>query len=158
MAFLLSFAIANVGTAQTRPAPGRSTVVIAAGATLGLATGALAGALAGGNYTSRNCPTGDPDQCLGQAFPGFIWGAGAGGTLGAPLGAYFTDRRQGSLPRSLLVSGAIFAVEVLALRSLIDDGRTEHLGAVRGIVITAPLLQILSSTLIEVRSRKHVAP
>ena len=137
--------------APTRPAP--SVGLTAASSVLGAAVGGLLGALAGGSWTSRECPPGDPDACLGAAFPGFIWGAGAGMTVGAPVGAWLGSRRNGSLTKSLLASGAIFAAEVLVLRSIVEDGRTEHKNAAIGIVIAAPVLQVIVSTWLHSRVR-----
>ena len=130
--------------APMRPAP--SVGLTAASSVLGAAVGGLLGAIAGGSWTSRECPPGDPDACLGAAFPGFIWGAGAGMTVGAPVGAWLGSRRNGSLTRSLLASGAIFAAEVLILNSIVDDGRTDHRSAAMGIVVAAPILQVIVST------------
>jgi hypothetical protein len=123
-----------------------------AGAVLGAGAGLVAGGLTGGAITSNDCEPGNPDQCLGEAMPGFVWGAGAGMTVGAPLGAHVGNGRRGALGRSLLASAAIFAAEVLLLSQLVEDGRTEHMEAVRAIAITAPLLQIGTSVWIEART------
>lgn len=122
--------------AQRRPDPAaaaRTTL----GAVVGAAAVGLVGAVAGGAFSSRDCPSGDPDACLGAAFPGFIWGAGAGMTIGAPLGAHLFDGRRGKLAPSLAASAAIFAAEVIVLNQFVDDGRTQHKRAALGVVIAA---------------------
>ena len=126
-----------------------STAGAVAGAVLGGAAAGVIGGLVGGSLTSRGCDFGNPDACLGQAFPGFVWGVGAGTTLGVPLGAHLGGGRRGNLPRSLLMSSALFAAEVVALNLLVDDGQTQHGEAVRAIVIAVPVLQVVSSVYIE---------
>jgi hypothetical protein len=123
-----------------------------AGGVLGAAVGLIGGGLAGGAVTSRDCEPGNPDQCLGEAMPGFVWGAGVGMTVGIPLGTHVGNGRRGSLGRSLLVSAGLFAAEVLVLNRLVDDGRTEHMDGVRGVAIAVPILQLISSVWIEGRS------
>jgi hypothetical protein len=123
-----------------------------AGAILGAGAGLAVGGLTGGAFTSRDCEPGNPDQCLGEALPGFVWGAGAGIALGAPLGAHFGNGRRGSLGRSMLVSVGLFAAEALVLNLLTEDGRTQHMSAVRAIAIGVPILQVGSSIWIESRT------
>jgi hypothetical protein len=132
--------------AQSADRPSPSVVRTAVGSVLGVAAGGVIGAFAGGGWTSRDCPPGDPDACLGAAFPGFIWGAGVGATVGAPVGAWLGSGRSGNVVTSLLASSALFAAEVLALRSIVKNGRTEHEGAALAIVVTVPVLQVLVST------------
>ena len=122
-----------------------------AGSVLGAATGAVAGALAGGSWTSRACPEGDPDACLGAALPGAIWGVGAGTTIGAPIGAWVGSGRQRSLAPPMIASAALFAAEVLALRSIVHDGRTQHKDAALAIVIVTPIAQVAASSGLAVR-------
>jgi hypothetical protein len=133
-----------------RPAP--SVARTAVGSVLGVAAGGLIGAVVGGNWTSRDCPTGDPDACLGAAFPGFLWGAGVGATIGAPVGAWLGSRRNGSVAKSLLASSALFAAEVLVLRSIVKDGRTEHESAALALVVAVPVLQVVMSTYLHAQS------
>ena len=121
------------------------------GGLLGGVAGLAGGGLLGGALTSRDCEPGNPDQCLGEAMPGFVWGAGTGMTVGIPLGAHLGNRRRGDLGRSLLVSAGLFAVEVLVLDQLVDDGRTQHMDAIRSIAIGVPVLQLISSVWIESR-------
>jgi len=128
--------------AQSRPSVGRTV----AGSVLGAATGAVVGAIAGGSFTSRDCPEGDPDACLGAAFPGFIWGTGVGTTVGAPVGAWIGSGRRNSLLPPMLASAALFGVEVLALRSIVHDGRTQHKDAALAIVIVTPIAQVAASS------------
>ena len=124
--------------AQSRPSVGRTV----AGSVLGAVTGAAVGAIAGGSWSSRDCPQGDPDACLGAAIPGAVWGVGAGTTIGAPVGAWLGSGRRTSLAPPMIASAALFAVEVLALRSIVHDGRTQHKDAALGIVIVTPILQV----------------
>lgn len=145
---LLAFAVAAPAAhAQRPPSVGRTV----AGSVLGAATGAVAGALAGGSWTSRNCPTGDPDACLGAAFPGAIWGVGVGTTIGAPVGAWLGSGRQRSLAPPMIASAALFAAEVLALRSIVHDGRTRHKDAALAIVIVTPIAQVVTSSWLAAR-------
>jgi uncharacterized membrane protein YfcA len=140
--------------AQSADPAAPSVVRTAIGSVLGVGVGALVGAYAGGDYTSRDCPPGAPDACLGAAFPGFLWGAGVGGTVGAPIGAWLGSGRNGNVGKSLVLSTAILAAEVLALRSLVHDGRTEHEGLTLTIVAVAPLLQVLTSTYLHAKVRR----
>jgi hypothetical protein len=128
--------------AQSRPSVGRTV----AGSVLGAAAGAVVGAIAGGSYSSRDCPEGDPDACLGAAFPGFIWGTGVGTTIGAPVGAWIGSGRRNSLLPPMLASAVLFGVEVLALRSIVHDGRTQHKDAALAIVIVTPIAQVAVSS------------
>jgi len=128
---------------------GRSAPVVTLGAVAGGAVGLVAGAFAGGSISSRDCEPGNPDQCLGEAFPGFIWGGGAGMTVGIPLGAHLANNRAGSFVKTLGVSALIFGAEVLALNALVDDGRTEHKQLVVGIAAIAPMIQVIASVLVE---------
>src|SRR5687768_4514825 len=142
----------DVAFAQSPYRPAPSVTRTAVGSVLGVAAGSVLGAIAGGGWTSRDCPTGDPDACLGAAFPGFIWGAGVGATIGAPVGAWLGSRRNGSLAKSLLASSALFAAEVLVLRSIVKDGRTEHESAALALVVAVPVLQVVVSTYLHTRS------
>jgi hypothetical protein len=139
----------QVSSAQSTRKP--RVAPTAVGSVLGVLSGGLVGAIAGGGYTSRDCPTGDPDACLGAAFPGFLWGAGIGATVGAPVGAWVGSGRRGSLPQSLLVSSLMFGAEVLALRSIVKDGRTNHEAAALTIVSIVPVLQVIVSTYIHTK-------
>ncbi|HEX5970441.1 MAG TPA: hypothetical protein VFY85_00845 [Gemmatimonadaceae bacterium] len=134
--------------AQGRASVGRTV----AGSVLGAATGAVAGAIAGGSWTSRNCPEGDPDKCLGAAFPGAIWGVGVGTTIGAPVGAWIGSGRRNSLLPPMLASAALFGAEVLTLRSIVHDGRTRHKDAALGIVIATPIVQVAVSSWLAARA------
>lgn len=133
--------------AQGKASVGRTV----AGSVLGAATGAVVGAIAGGSWTSRDCPEGDPDACLGAAFPGAIWGVGVGTTIGAPVGAWIGSGRRRSLVPPMLASTALFAAEVIALRSIVHDGRTRHKDAALGIVIVTPILQVATSSWLAAR-------
>jgi hypothetical protein len=141
--------LAAPAVAQSRPSVGRTV----AGSVLGAAAGAVVGAVAGGSYSSRDCPQGDPDACLGAALPGFVWGTGVGTTVGAPVGAWIGSGRRNSLAPPLLASAALFAAEVLALRSIVHDGRTQHKDAALAIVIVTPIAQVAVSSWLAARVR-----
>jgi hypothetical protein len=121
------------------------------GGLLGGVAGLVGGGLFGGAITSNDCDPGNPDQCLGEAMPGFVWGAGIGMTVAIPVGAHIGSGRNGDLGRSLLVSGALFLAEALVLSQLSDDGRTEHMGAVQAIAIGVPVIQLVTSVWSETR-------
>ena len=123
-----------------------------AGSVLGAAAGAVVGAIAGGSWTSRDCPEGDPDKCLGAALPGAVWGVGAGTTIGAPVGAWIGSGRRRSLAPPMLASTALFAAEVIALRSIVHDGRTRHKDAALGIAIVTPIAQVAVSSWLAARA------
>jgi hypothetical protein len=146
---LLAFAVPTpAARAQRQPSIGRTV----AGSVLGAAAGATVGAIAGGSWSSRDCPPGDPDACLGAALPGAIWGIGAGTTIGAPVGAWLGSGRQRSLVPPMLASVALFAAEVLALRSIVHDGRTQHKDAALAIVIVTPIAQVAASSWLAARA------
>jgi hypothetical protein len=84
-------------------------------------------------------------------FLGVIWGGGVGHTVGIPLGAHFMGGRNGKLVPSLLASTAIFGAEILALRYAVKDGQYVHKNTAIGVVIAAPILQIISSVVFEAR-------
>jgi hypothetical protein len=135
-----------------------STVATVGGALLGTATGALVGGFIGAEVTSRGCAPGDPDGCLGQALPGYFWGAVTGITIGAPAGAHVANGRRGSLPRALLVSSAVFVAELIALNLLVEDGRTEHPTAAWTVAISGPILQVVAAVFTERRTAARAAP
>ena len=150
-ALLVCAATAPVAAQSSASPVGAPRIV--GGALLGAVAGGLVSGIAGANYTSRDCGN-NPDTCLGASFPGFLWGAGAGMTLGAPLGAHLANRRQGKLLQSVLASSAIFAVEVLVLRSFVRDGRTQHKHAALTVVAITPIVQVITSSLIEARTKR----
>jgi len=125
---------------------------------LGATSGAVLGGLVGGvigAYTASGappCQIGDPDGCLGATIPRALWGTGIGITIGTPVGAHLGNRRRGRPVYALLVSTALFAGEVVALRSLVHDGRSEHKNGVIGIAVGVPVLQIVASTIVERRT------
>jgi len=112
------------------------------------------GGLVGARFMGDGCQSGNPKACLGEAFPGFVWGVGIGTTLGAPLGAHLGNGRRGDLPRAVLVSSAFLAGEVVALRTFIegDQIRPGRRRAVQAIVILTPIAQIVAAALVERQS------
>lgn len=124
-----------------------------AGAILGGALGLVGGGFAGGTFTSRDCESGNPDACVGPTFQGIIWGGGVGHTIGIPLGAHYVGGRRGQLVPSMLVSAAIFGAEVLVLRYAVKDRQYVHKNTAIGVVIAAPILQIISSVVFEARGK-----
>ena len=126
-----------------------------AGAILGGAVGVAVGGFVGAAVTSSNCDGGgNPDACIGPTILGIIWGGGVGHTLGIPLGAHYVGGRKGELVPSMLVSAAIFGAEVLTLRYAVRDRQYVHKNTAIGVVIAAPILQIISSVVIEARGKR----
>ena len=130
-----------------------------AGALLGGAVGMVAGGLAGLYIGGNRCRTpGASDTCEGLL--GMALGAGVGITLGVPVGAHLLNRRQGSLPPSLLASAAIFGVGVaaiLAVERSEDEARrrgdySQRNGIQVPIALAIPVLQVVSATIIETRT------
>ena len=125
-----------------------------AGAILGGVVGVAVGGFTGAAFTSSRCDGGgNPDSCIGPMLLGIIWGGGVGHTVGIPLGAHYIGGRKGSLVPSLLASAAIFGAEVLVLRSAVKDGQYVQKNMALGVVIAAPILQIISSVVFEARGR-----
>jgi hypothetical protein len=60
--------------------------------------------------------------------------------------------RRGNVTKSLLVSSALFAAEVLSLRSMVEDGRTDHENAAFVIVVGVPVVQVILSTFLHAQS------
>ena len=125
-----------------------------AGAILGGALGVAVGGFAGAAFTNSRCDSGgNPDSCIGPTLLGIIWGGGVGHTVGIPLGAHYIGGRKGELVPSMLVSAAIFGAEVLVLRTAVKDGQYVHKNTAIATVIAAPVLQIISSVIFEVRGK-----
>lgn len=125
----------------------------ALGAVVGAAAGTLAGGLIGGAITSRDCETGNPDACLGDAAPGLLVGAGLGYAVGAPVGAHLGNGRRGNLGRSLLVSSALFGVQAVAVTLIGDEVHTGlERSAIPVVFIAVPAAQLVSAVLIERRT------
>lgn len=127
----------------------RSTASVSLGALAGGVVGLVGGGFAGASFSSRDCETGNQDACLGEAFPGFVWGAGAGMTVGIPLGADLANNRAGSFAKTLGVSALIFGAEIIALNSPVDDGRTKHKGLTFGIAAVTPVVQMAAGVVVE---------
>ena len=153
--WIASALICASSTGLGQHASGASIARVTGGAVLGGAVGMVVGGFAGAAFTSRNCESGNPDACLGESFPGFLWGAGVGGTIAIPLGAHYAGGRRDALVPSMLVSAAIFGAEVLALRSAVKDGQYVHKRTAIAVVIAAPILQIISSVAFEARANKN---
>ena len=136
-----------VGASTAGGGTGRTLFGATAGAVLGGLAGGVIGAAIGGR--AEACQVGDPDGCLGAQLPRALWGTGVGITLGAPIGAHLGNRRGGNPAYTMLASLALFAGEIVALRALIDDGRTEHKSTVFGIAVAVPVLQIIATTVVE---------
>jgi hypothetical protein len=130
------------------PSAGRTVL----GAALGGVVGAALGGIVGASIADDGCDEGNPDDCLGEAIPGFLWGAGIGSTVGIPAGAHLGNGRRGSVGRSLLASAAIFGAELVALNLLVDDGRSEHKSTVVAIALAAPVVQTIASVHVERRT------
>jgi hypothetical protein len=143
--------VTSPGLAQRAPGAGIGRAT--GGAILGGAIGVALGGLAGGAFTSSKCEGGNPDACIGPTFLGILWGGGIGHTVAIPLGAHLAGGRRGALVPSMLTSAAIFGAEILVLRSAVKDGHYVHKNTAIGVVIAAPILQIISSVAFEVRGK-----
>ena len=124
------------------------------GAVLGSAGGALIGGITGLYIGGNRCiDPGASDTC--DWLRGMAVGTTVGVTLGAPVGAHLMNNRRGSLPLSVLASAAIGTAGVLAFRNLqnnpLSSGRNS---AIYSIMIGVPVLQIISSTVIEVQTSR----
>ena len=124
------------------------------GAVVGGAAGFVLGGLTGGYIGGHRCvDPGASDTC--DWLHGMAVGTAVGVTLGTPVGAHLFNNRRGALPWSLLTSAAIAGAGVIAIQQVEDDptgsSRNNKLYA---IMIGVPLLQILSSTWIEVHTSR----
>jgi hypothetical protein len=122
------------------------------GAVLGSAAGGLVGGITGLYIGGNRCiDPGASDTC--DWLRGMAVGTTIGVTLGAPVGAHLLNSRRGSLPLSVLASAAIGTAGVLAFRNLEDNPLTRgRNNAIYTIMIGVPVLQVVSSTLIEMRT------
>jgi hypothetical protein len=121
------------------------------GGTAGLLAGGLAGLYIGG---SRCSSPGSSDSCYG--IEGMFAGAAVGFTVGTPVGAHLMNRGRGPVISSLLTSAAVAAAGVVAFRAV--DAHTKgpaRVTALNSIVISVPILQVVSVTLIEARSGRR---
>ncbi|HEY8257201.1 MAG TPA: hypothetical protein VIG08_06055 [Gemmatimonadales bacterium] len=115
---------------ETHPA------VLALGGVAGGAVGVFAGALAGAKLTEHDC-----EDC---ALVGAVYGAIAGGSAVLPLGVHLANRGRGNFALSLLSSLAIGGVG-LAIA---------HEANSAAVMIPVPVLQVVSSILIERRTEE----
>lgn len=111
-----------------------SPAVMAAGGLLGGVVGVFAGGVAGLRLTEHDC-----EDC---GIVGAVYGAIAGGSALLPLGVHVANRRQGDFGLSLLSSLAIGGAG-LALATQTNSA---------AVMIPVPVLQIVSSILIERRT------
>src|SRR5262245_25236519 len=124
------------------------------GAVIGSAAGFLVGGITGGYIGGNRCiDPGASDTC--DWLRGMAVGTVVGVTLGAPVGATLFNNRQGARHWSLLASAAIAGAGIAAFHNVGDDptssSRNNKLYA---IMIGVPVLQILSSTWIEVHTSR----
>lgn len=124
-----------------------------AGAVLGGAAGALAGGVAGTAVGSNDCyDRGNPDTC--RWLEGLVIGGALGITVGIPVGAHLLNRRHGPLAWSLLASVGIATAGAIAFHQADLHARGAGRGTLlSGILIAVPVLQVVTSTVIEVRGR-----
>jgi hypothetical protein len=115
---------------QTNPA------ILATAGVLGGAVGVFAGALAGARLTEHDC-----EDC---GLVGAVYGAVAGGSALLPLGVHVANHGRGNFGLSLLSSLAIGGLG-LAMSSEFNSGVP---------MIAVPVLQIVSSILIERKTEK----
>jgi hypothetical protein len=127
--------------ATTPPDPGRlgrgmpsqrpSTVALLAGGLLGGAVGVFTGAVVGGKATEDDC-----EDCV---LEGVVYGGVAGGSALLPLGVHIANGRRGGYAKSLLASLAIGGAGLGAALAA-NEG---------GVLVVVPVLQLVSSILIE---------
>jgi hypothetical protein len=147
LAVLVCLATSSPLLAQQRPS---STLVAAALG--GVAAGAVVGAamFGGLNYALAACD--NQDGCWGEHFTWGFNGANAGSALAIPAAVHLANRRQGRLAPSLLASAGIGAV---GLGVFWGVQRAEGPDALMvGSMIATPVLQIISSIVIERRTSR----
>jgi hypothetical protein len=106
------------------------------GGVLGGAAGVLGGAAIGVKATQDDC-----ENCF---FNGLVYGSVAGGSALLPLGVHLANGRRGSYGTSLLASLAIGAAG-LGTALATNEG---------GVMIAVPVLQLVSSVVIERRTSR----
>jgi hypothetical protein len=118
---------------------------------LGGVAGGLVGGITGFYIGGKRCV----DPGVGETchyLDGGAAGVFAGVTLGVPVGAHLLNQRRGSLPLSLLASVAIAGAGIAAFQGS-DANHNDN--AFFTIVIGVPVLQVVTSTVIEsVTSRR----
>lgn len=111
--------------------------LLAAGGIVGGAVGVFGGALAGAKITEHDC-----EDC---GLVGVVYGGVAGGSALLPLGVHAANRGRGNLGLSLLSSLA-FGAAGLGVASAANSV---------GVMVAVPVLQIVSSILIERATEKR---
>jgi hypothetical protein len=146
---------APVRTGMLQPSslqqPGQRPVPVlviggAATAAVSMVAFGFVGALIGGNSCAD---AGNPDSCRGME--GGLWGAAVGYTVGIPAGVHLANRRAGSLRPSLFTSAAIAGAGA-AVGFGIGTDQSIAIAA-----LSAPLLQMVSSVIIERRTARRRA-
>ncbi|CAN5774388.1 hypothetical protein BH23GEM9_BH23GEM9_25560 [soil metagenome] len=138
---LLAISPVAAQRAPERVAP-HSTARLLAGGVLGGGAGLAAGGLIGLVIGANHClDEGNPDSC--HAMEGVVYGGTAGMTLSIPLGVHLANGREGRLAPSLLASAVIAGAGALAIVQTDSDA------VLVGAVISVPVLQLISSVLIE---------
>jgi hypothetical protein len=137
--------------AESAPATGRAFV----GAVLGGAAGALVGGLTGLYVGSNRCyEPANPDSC--DWIRGTAVGTVVGITVGTPVGAHLMNRRRGALGWSLVASAVVGGLGIIAFKAVDDPIRGESRRELRNaVLISVPVLQVITSTLIETRSGRR---
>jgi hypothetical protein len=110
--------------------------ILATGGVLGGAVGLFAGALAGARLTQNDC-----EDC---ALVGAVYGAVAGGSALLPLGVHVANHGRGNFGMSLLSSLAIGGLGLAVA----------HESNSAAVMISVPVLQIVSSILIERKTER----
>jgi hypothetical protein len=133
------------------PSAGRPLAGALTGGAAGLLLGGVTGLYIGGGSCTE---AGNPDAC--RALGGMLVGAAVGFTIGTPVGAHLFNRRRGVLAYSLLTSAALATAGAVVFRTAdANAGGTQSDAKLAAIVITVPVLQALTSTLIEMRSTRR---
>jgi hypothetical protein len=137
-------------SAVTSPSDPPSVARTFAGALLGGAAGTLAGGVAGAYVGGNRCSSpGNSDTC--QLIEGILVGSAVGFAIGTPVGAHVLNRRRGSLTASLVASAAIATAGIVAVR---EANRERRNGLVRALIVSVPVVQLLSTTAIEVKTSR----
>jgi hypothetical protein len=113
----------------------QSPAVLVVGGVLGGAAGAFAGGIIGAKAA---------DNCGDCALEGLAYGLVAGGSAALPLGVHVANGRRGNYGLSLLASLAIGGVGFGATLASHENG----------IMIAVPVLQLISSIVIERRTTR----
>lgn len=135
--------------AEWAPGEGRSTGALVAGGLTGGVAGIFIGGAAGARLARIDCDVGCDESALYMALLGAI----VGESFMLPLGVHLADRRLGSYLPSMLTSVALTGAGLGLAYALPHD--VMSMGGTKAILITVPMLQLVSSILIERRTARR---